>query len=87
MLDKKQSEAVAEALLLPARQAQEAAEILKEEQRRKLVAQRRFARFGFVGFVAGGAIGYFIFGNIWPTALAGLGVGLILGQFIHRRAA
>jgi len=80
VLSKEQSEAVAEALLLPARHAKEAAEIHKEEQQRKLVAQRSFARSGFFGFFAGGAIGYLIFGNIWPTALAGIGFGFTLGK-------
>jgi len=85
VLSKEQSDAVAVALLLPARHAKEAAEIHKEEQRRKLAAQRRFVRVGFFGFLAGGAIGYLIFGNIWPTALAGIGVGFILGKLILRR--
>jgi hypothetical protein len=86
MLDKEQSEAIAEALLLPTQQARKAAEIRNEEQRCKLVAQQRFAKFGFVGFVIGGAISYGLYGKLFPVGLLGIGIGFALNFYITRRA-
>jgi len=86
-MNKKQAEAVAEALLSPAREAQEAAQRSKQERRLKLATQRRAASFGLAGAIVGGAIGYWLDGKIFPACLVGMAIGFVLGYFIARRAS
>jgi F0F1-type ATP synthase assembly protein I len=87
MLDKEQAEAVSEALLSPARAAQEAAQKRKDEQRRKLVAQQRLALFVLAGLAIGGAVGYLFYGKLFPSGLVGIALGLAVGYVVRRRAA
>ena len=87
MLNKKQSDVAAEVLLASGREAQEAAQLRKDEQLRKVAVQRRSAMFGLAGLVIGGAIGYMISGRVVPAGLLGMGIGVMLGYLIKRRAA
>ena len=86
MLDKEQSEAVAEALFLPDRERQNASQLRKETQRLKRISLRRAAFLGFFGLVLGGAFSYMLYGRIFPLGLIGMSIGFALGYFITRRA-
>ena len=87
MLNKQQSDVAAEVLLASGREAQEAAQLRKDEQLRKVAVQRRSSMFGLAGLVIGGAIGYMISGRVIPAGFLGMGLGVMLGYFIKRRAA
>jgi hypothetical protein len=91
VLNKDQADTAAEALLSPAREAQEAAHqsLLErlEKKRRKQAVLRRASIYGFAGFGLGAFIGHIYLGNFVPSALGLMGLGLIIGTSIHRRAA
>lgn len=87
MLNKEQSEAVADALLSPSMEAQKTAKARAEKQQRDHTARLRHAWVGLAGFAIGAALGYALLGNAVPTAIAGLALGLIAGKILARRTA
>lgn len=79
MMDKKQAETVADALLKPALDVQAAEERRRTETQRKMNIHRRRGAYGFVGFVLGGLSGYFIAGSLIPAVFIGLVAGMLTG--------
>lgn len=87
MLNKEQSEAVADALLSPSMEAQKAASLRVEKQQRARAARQRYAWLGLAGFAIGAALGYMLLGDAIPAAFVGLALGFIAGNILARRAA
>lgn len=86
-MDKEQSEAVAEALLSPARGVQANAQARIAQRARTRATRRRYAWCGLAGLLLGGLVGHLAFDGIVPAALVGLGLGTVLGRSMGRRAA
>lgn len=87
MLNREQSEAVADALLTPSLEGQEADRLRLEKQRRERAARQRYAWLGLAGFAIGAAVGYTLLGNVIPAAFVGLALGFIAANILARRAA
>ena len=85
MLDQKQSEAAAEALLAEQRATQAAQQQRRLAADRRLAAQRRAAVWGVIGMGLGAAMGYIGFERWFPGAMLGFGVGAVLGRWLGRR--
>ncbi|HEX7028221.1 MAG TPA: hypothetical protein VF268_13355 [Gammaproteobacteria bacterium] len=79
MMDKKQAETVADALLAPALDEQAAVEQRRAETQRMMNTHRRRGTYGLVGFLLGALAGYFIAGSLVPAAFIGLIVGMLVG--------
>lgn len=86
MLNREQSEAVADALLSPSIETQKTAKARAEKQQRDSSARQRYAWLGLAGFAIGAALGYTLLGNAIPAGFAGLALGLIAGNILARRA-
>lgn len=78
-MDEKQAKAVADALLAPALEAQAAINRQRAEKQRKAKTQRKLGAFAVTGFIAGGLIGYFTAGTLFPAASFGLIAGILAG--------
>lgn len=81
-MDKTQAEVVANALLQPARQAQEEERLAKAERERKVARQRLIARFAILGVVIGSLIGYFMHKNVLAFLGSGGAVGVVVGALV-----
>ena len=74
--------------LLQKPQTQQAAVTNKSASRfRLLLARRRAAVYGLVGFAAGALAGYLIFPKVLPSAIIGMGIGTVIGRWFVGREA
>jgi hypothetical protein len=91
MLDKDQADAASDALLSPAREAQEAVQKAVQERQEKRRRERALARhasiYGIACFIIGGLLGHIYFDSFIPAALGLMGLGVIIGRAIHRHVA
>jgi hypothetical protein len=87
VVTKEQSEAVSEALLSPAREAQGAVKKREEEHQHSLAVHRRSGGIGLIGLLLGGVAGYVFHFPPITTALVGLGIGFLVGRVTYQRAA
>ena len=79
-MDRKQADAIAQAILEPDLKAQDALVHQRAAKAAKLAQQRRHAWFGLAGFV----IGHFAFGRVSYGGLIGLLVGKLVGVLVGR---
>lgn len=80
MLDPKQADAAAEALMLEPRAAQAAAAEKRQATAGQLAARHRTAGWMLAGMGIGALIGHFAFGNWLPAAFVGFGLGALVGR-------
>jgi hypothetical protein len=87
-MEKDQAQAIAEALLEPARRRQAETIRMQEERRQQVLAHSRRVAFTFFGMAVGGLPAYYFTETIVPAALVGAAVGLIVfvaSPLIERR--
>jgi hypothetical protein len=86
-MNSEQANSVADALLQEP-QAQQAAVAQNSASRvRLLSARRRAAVYGLMGLAAGALAGYLIFTRVFPAAIIGMGLGMVIGRwFVGRQA-
>ncbi|WP_374012755.1 hypothetical protein [Pseudoxanthomonas koreensis] len=87
MMDPKQAEAVADAIMLEQRAARAASAQEKLAKDRRLLVQRRVGSWALCGMGIGALIGHFAFGQWFPSAMVGLGLGGIIGRWFPGRRA
>ena len=86
MLDRKQAEAAAEALMSKPQAAQDVARH-DAVMARRVAIQRRTGGWGLAGMLVGSVIGHFAFGAWFPSAMVGFAVGAIIGRWVIGRQA
>lgn len=83
-MDRKQAQAIVQAILEPDLKAQDALVHKRAEEAAKLTQLRRRAWLGLAGFAIGAAIGHFAFGRVSYGGLIGLFVGMLVGVLVGR---
>lgn len=83
-MDRKQADAIAQAILEPDLKAQDALVHKRAEDAAKLAQQQRHAWSGLVGFAIGAAIGHFAFGRLSYGGLIGLCGGILISVLVGR---
>lgn len=78
---KEEAEAVAQALLQPGRQTQQASQTQAHMRSEQIQSrgQRAWRTFAALGFLSGGAIGHFGYGNLTMGLIVGAAAGSVLG--------
>jgi len=85
-MDEHQADVVAEAILEPNLKAQAADRRQLQARAGRAAAHRNETLYFIVGYVAGAAIGYFVFGRIASYGIVGGFVGMLVGGLIARLA-
>lgn len=85
MLDQKQADAAAEALLVQSRAQQVAQQRSRVDANQRFTTQRRAAQWGLLGLGLGAVIGHFGFERWFPGAMLGFTLGAVAGRWLLRR--
>ena len=85
MLTKEQAQAAADALLEDKRAEQAA--LHAKLQERRLASRKWMGASTLLGLAAGGLIGHYSVGQMFPWTLRGMGFGIAIGFALSRRAA
>ena len=85
MLTKEQAQAAADALLEDKRAEQAA--LHAKLQERRLASRKWMGASTLLGLAAGGLIGHYSVGQMFPWNLLGMGFGIAIGFALNRRAA
>ncbi|PVY77974.1 hypothetical protein C8D92_1026 [Tamilnaduibacter salinus] len=80
MLAPDEAEKASEAILEPSR------ERLAKKQRKRLRWSVRFQKFrvALLGFIVGGLLGDYFFGDLYPWNVVGLAIGLFVAAILRR---
>lgn len=79
-MDKKQAEAIADALLTPSLQQQNELKQLRKRPKTRF----KIVMWSNVGLIIGSAFGFIFFGNYLPSGYIGMACGFLIGIYLKK---